>query len=57
MGTCVKVGANSKIQNYSLLYEPAILEEGVFVGPSAILTSDKFPRAINEDATRKSAAD
>jgi UDP-3-O-[3-hydroxymyristoyl] glucosamine N-acyltransferase len=57
IGTEVKVGSNSKIQNYALIYEPALLEEGVFVGPGAILTNDKFPRAINEDGTRKSASD
>ena len=57
IGTEVKVGSNSKIQNYALIYEPALLEEGVFIGPGAILTNDKFPRAINQDGTRKSASD
>lgn len=57
IGSKVHVGSNSKIQNYALIYEPAFLEEGVFIGPGAILTNDKFPRAINEDGTRKSASD
>ena len=57
IGTGVKVGNNCKIQNYALVYEPAVLEDGVFIGPAAVLTNDTFPRAINPDGTSKSAAD
>lgn len=57
VGTDVRIGPNSKIQNYALVYEPALVEEGVFIGPGAILTNDKFPRAINENGTRKAATD
>jgi UDP-2-acetamido-3-amino-2,3-dideoxy-glucuronate N-acetyltransferase len=57
IGSGVKVGSNCKIQNYALVYEPAVIENGVFIGPAAIITNDKFPRAINEDGTRKSATD
>lgn len=42
----VRVGDHCKIQNYACLYAPAVLEEGVFVGPRAILINDKNPRAI-----------
>jgi UDP-2-acetamido-3-amino-2,3-dideoxy-glucuronate N-acetyltransferase len=57
IGSDVSVGDNCKIQNYALVYEPAILHEGVFIGPGVILTNDHFPRAINEDKTQKSASD
>lgn len=57
VGTGVEVGANSKIQNYALVYEPAKLARGVFIGPAAVLTNDHFPRAINADGSPKSAAD
>lgn len=57
IGTGVQVGAGSKIQNYALVYEPARLGVGVFVGPAVVLTNDRFPRAINPDGTPKSAAD
>ncbi|MSW37777.1 MAG: N-acetyltransferase, partial [Actinobacteria bacterium] len=40
VGTGVTVGANSKIQNYALVYEPAVLEAGVFIGPAVVLTND-----------------
>jgi UDP-2-acetamido-3-amino-2,3-dideoxy-glucuronate N-acetyltransferase len=57
IGTGVHVGDNCKIQNYALVYEPARLEDGVFIGPAAVLTNDTFPRAINPDGTSKSAHD
>ncbi|WP_026876244.1 acyltransferase [Jiangella gansuensis] len=57
IGTGVRAGDNCKIQNYALVYEPAVLEDGVFVGPAAVLTNDTFPRAINPDGSAKSAAD
>lgn len=57
VGPGVILGANCKIQNYALLYEPAVLAEGVFVGPAAVFTNDAFPRAINVDGSRKTAED
>jgi acetyltransferase-like isoleucine patch superfamily enzyme len=57
IGTGVEVGDNCKIQNYALVYEPAKLANGVFIGPAVVLTNDHFPRAINADGTPKSAAD
>ena len=35
IGSGVHVGDNCKIQNYALVYEPAHLEDGVFIGPAA----------------------
>ena len=53
IGTGVHVGDNCKIQNYALVYEPAVLEDGVFVGPGVVLTNDTFPRSVNPDGTLK----
>lgn len=57
VGTGVNVGDNCKIQNYALVYEPAVLEAGVFIGPAVVLTNDHFPRAVNPDGSPKSAQD
>ena len=57
VGPGVEVGDGSKIQNYALVYEPARLEEGVFVGPAVVFTNDTYPRAVNPDGTPKSASD
>ena len=57
IGEGVRVGARCKIQNYALVYEPAFLADGVFVGPAAVFTNDHAPRAINADGTLKSASD
>lgn len=57
IGTGVTMGNGCKVQNYALVYEPAVLEDGVFVGPSVVFTNDHFPRAINVDGSPKSAHD
>jgi len=57
IGTGVQMGDHCKVQNYALVYEPAVLEDGVFIGPAAVLTNDTFPRAVNPDGTLKSAHD
>lgn len=57
IGEGVRVGARCKIQNYALVYEPAFLADGVFVGPAAVFTNDHAPRAINADGSLKSASD
>ncbi|HIW30391.1 MAG TPA: N-acetyltransferase [Candidatus Luteococcus avicola] len=57
IGEGVQVGDNCKIQNYALVYEPAVLEDGVFIGPAVVLTNDQFPRAVNPDGSPKSASD
>ena len=49
IGSGVRVGKNCKIQNDALVYEPAVLEDGVFIGPAVVLTNDHFPRAVNPD--------
>jgi acetyltransferase-like isoleucine patch superfamily enzyme len=57
IGTGVRLGDNCKVQNYALVYEPAVLEDGVFIGPAVVLTNDTFPRAVNPDGSLKSAHD
>lgn len=57
VGNGVHIGSNSKIQNYALIYEPAVLEQGVFIGPGVILTNDEYPRAVNPDGSQKSGSD
>ncbi len=57
IGTGVVLGDNCKVQNYALVYEPAKLGDGVFIGPAVVLTNDTYPRAINADGTIKSAHD
>ncbi|HWI32102.1 MAG TPA: acyltransferase, partial [Microbacterium sp.] len=53
----VTLGNACKLQNYALVYEPAVLGDGVFIGPAVVLTNDVFPRAVNPDLTLKSADD
>ena len=57
VGSGVVIGDNCKLQNYALVYEPAVLADGVFVGPAVVFTNDHFPRAITADGTLKAAAD
>lgn len=57
IGTGVRMGDSCKVQNYALVYEPAVLEDGVFIGPAVVLTNDHFPRAVNADGSPKSASD
>ncbi len=42
----VILGDRVKIQNAALVYHGVTVEDGVFIGPNAILTNDRLPRAI-----------
>lgn len=53
----VLLGDRCKVQNNALLYHPARIGNGVFIGPAAVLTNDRFPRAVNPDGTLKSPDD
>ena len=52
----MRIGNNVKIQSYALVYEPAVVADGVFIGPAAILTNDVYPGAVDERGDPKSAA-
>jgi UDP-2-acetamido-3-amino-2,3-dideoxy-glucuronate N-acetyltransferase len=53
----VQIGNNCKIQNRALIYEPAKIEDGVFIGPGAILTNDRNPRSVQANGDLKSIND
>jgi UDP-2-acetamido-3-amino-2,3-dideoxy-glucuronate N-acetyltransferase len=57
VGPGVRMGDGCKLQNYALVYEPAVLEDGVFIGPAAVLTNDLYPRAITPDGVVKTGED
>ncbi|MDX6360564.1 MAG: UDP-2-acetamido-3-amino-2,3-dideoxy-glucuronate N-acetyltransferase [Nocardioidaceae bacterium] len=57
IGAGVQVGDHVKIQNFAQVYEPAVLEDGVFVGPHVVLTNDRHPRAIRPDGQPASRDD
>jgi acetyltransferase-like isoleucine patch superfamily enzyme len=41
----VVIGAGCRIQNFVSIYSGVTLEDDVFVGPSAVFTNDRYPRA------------
>ena len=53
IGPGVVVGRHCTIQDYAVVYEPSLLEDGVFVGAAAVFTNDAHPRAVTPDGTRK----
>jgi UDP-2-acetamido-3-amino-2,3-dideoxy-glucuronate N-acetyltransferase len=57
VGPGVRLGDRCKLQNYALVYEPAVLGDGVFVGPAAVLTNDEYPRAVTPDGRLKDGHD
>lgn len=42
----VSLGDRVKVQNLALVYHGVTVEDGVFIGPNAILTNDRYPRSI-----------
>ncbi|CAL9440748.1 UDP-2-acetamido-3-amino-2,3-dideoxy-D-glucuronateN-acetyltransferase [Streptomyces sp. enrichment culture] len=57
IGTGVRMGDNVKVQNYALVYEPAELGDGVFVGPAAVFTNDHNPRSVDPEGRQKRGGD
>lgn len=57
VGADVSVGDRCKIENNASLFEGLTMESGVFVGPHAVFTNDRVPRAVNPDGTLQTAAD
>ena len=42
----VHIGDRVKVQSGALIYHGTTVEDGVFIGPGAILTNDRQPRAV-----------
>jgi len=57
VGPGVVLGDHVKLQNYALVYEPARLEDAVFIGPAAVLTNDLYPRSVGVTGQLKRPAD
>jgi len=53
----VALGNDVKVQNGAQLFHGVTVEDGVFIGPGAILTNDRYPRAVNPSGTLKDASD
>jgi UDP-2-acetamido-3-amino-2,3-dideoxy-glucuronate N-acetyltransferase len=53
----VVLGDRVKVQNAALVYHGVTVENGVFIGPNAILTNDRYPRAVTSTGELASAAD
>jgi len=45
----VTIGDDSKLQNYACVYHGVTLGRGVFVGPHAVFTNDRRPRATDPE--------
>lgn len=57
VGSGVRMGDHCKLQNYALVYEPAVLGDGVFVGPAVVFTNDHYPRSVTPDMELKRGDD
>jgi len=53
----VALGDRVKVQNAALIYRGVTVEDGVFIGPNAILTNDRYPRAITSSGDLAREAD
>ncbi len=53
----VTIGDRVKIQNLALVYQGVTVGNGVFIGPNAILTNDRYPRAVTSTGDLARAAD
>ncbi|MCL4552986.1 MAG: N-acetyltransferase [Candidatus Marsarchaeota archaeon] len=53
----VVVGSCVKVQNMASIYHGTVVEDGVFIGPYACLTNDKYPRAITPTGHLKTEDD
>ena len=57
IGSGVHLGDRVKVQNLAQVYEPARVADGVFIGPGAVFTNDRTPRAVTPDGRVKTGSD
>lgn len=57
IGAGVRLGDRCKVQNNAQVFEGSTVEDGVFIGPAAVLTNDRLPRAITPEGVLKGAED
>ncbi|MGO4785750.1 acyltransferase [Cryobacterium sp. W22_MBD10_FK3] len=57
LGPGVILGRHCTVQDYAVLYEGTLLEERVSIGPAAVFTNDRFPRAVTPSGSPTSASD
>lgn len=57
IGSNVTIGDKVKIQNYACVYGPCYIEPEVFIGPHAVITNDRYPRACTVQGELKTSAD
>lgn len=53
----VRIGDRVKLQNGAQVFHGVTLEDGVFVGPQAVLANDRYPRAVTPDGRLKGDSD
>ncbi len=53
----VSIGDSVKLQNGAQVFHGSILEDGVFVGPQAVLANDRYPRSITPDGQPRTDSD
>lgn len=53
----VRIGDSVKLQNGAQVFHGCTLEDGVFVGPRAVLANDRYPRAVTPEGQLKGDSD
>lgn len=53
----VRIGDRVKLENGAQVFHGSTLEDGVFVGPHAVLANDRYPRAVAPGGPLKEDAD
>ncbi len=53
----VVVGDRVKVENNAMVFAPAELHRGAFIGPGACLTNDRRPRAVTPEGESKDSSD